>query len=96
MLGHKTLRSQGLSLMYERIFPEILRREDPETFYWPASPSSGGSFDNPNDPTGETCTTGKYGMEEDPFLKSEVLFPVYFRVWLPGASQSEDDRDLYR
>ena len=36
--------------MYERIFPEILGKEDPETFYWPASPSSGGSFDNPNDP----------------------------------------------
>ena len=36
--------------MYERIIPEILREYDPETFYWPASPSSGGSFDNPNDP----------------------------------------------
>ena len=36
--------------MYERIIPEILKKYDPETFYWPASPSSGGSFDNPNDP----------------------------------------------
>ena len=36
--------------MYERIIPEVLREYDPETFYWPASPSSGGSFDNPNDP----------------------------------------------
>ncbi|HIX29708.1 MAG TPA: glycoside hydrolase family 2 protein [Candidatus Blautia stercoravium] len=36
--------------MYERVIPEILREYDPETFYWPASPSSGGSFDNPNDP----------------------------------------------
>ena len=36
--------------MYERIIPEVLRKYDPETFYWPASPSSGGSFDNPNDP----------------------------------------------
>lgn len=36
--------------MYERIFPEILREYDPDTFYWPASPSSGGSFDKPNDP----------------------------------------------
>ena len=35
--------------MYERIIPEVLRKYDPETFYWPASPSSGGSFDNPND-----------------------------------------------
>lgn len=36
--------------MYERIIPEVLKEYDPETFYWPASPSSGGSFDNPNDP----------------------------------------------
>lgn len=36
--------------MYEYIFPEILKVEDPSTFYWPASPSSGGSFDDPVDP----------------------------------------------
>lgn len=37
-------------LMYERIIPEVLAQYDPQTFYWPASPSSGGSFDFPNDP----------------------------------------------
>lgn len=37
-------------LMYERIIPEVLKEQDPRTFYWPASPSSGGSFDEPNDP----------------------------------------------
>ena len=36
--------------MYEYILPRVLRAEDPQTFYWPASPSSGGSFDNPQDP----------------------------------------------
>ncbi|MDD3244240.1 MAG: glycoside hydrolase family 2 protein [Eubacteriales bacterium] len=36
--------------MYEYLFPEVLREYDPNTFYWPASPSSGGGFDNPNDP----------------------------------------------
>ncbi|MCL2831778.1 MAG: glycoside hydrolase family 2 protein [Treponema sp.] len=36
--------------MYEYIFPQILKELDPQTFYWPASPSSGGSFDSPNDP----------------------------------------------
>ncbi len=36
--------------MYEYLFPKILKEYDPNTFYWPASPSSGGSFDNPNDP----------------------------------------------
>ena len=37
--------------MYEYLIPEVLLTEDPDTFYWPASPSSGGGFDNPNDPT---------------------------------------------
>lgn len=36
--------------MYEYIIPQVLKEEDPQTFYWPASPSSGGSFDYPNDP----------------------------------------------
>lgn len=35
--------------MYEYVFPNIVEKEDAGTFYWPASPSSGGHFDNPND-----------------------------------------------
>lgn len=36
--------------MYEYILPKVLKQEDPQAFYWPASPSSGGSFDYPQDP----------------------------------------------
>jgi beta-mannosidase len=35
--------------MYEFIIPEMLKKHDPDAFYWPASPSSGGGFDKPND-----------------------------------------------
>lgn len=35
--------------MYEYIIPKILKEYDPQTYYWPASPSSGGGFDKPND-----------------------------------------------
>ena len=35
---------------FEILLPEIARQESPDTFYWVASPSSGGGFDNPNDP----------------------------------------------
>lgn len=35
--------------LFEYIIPEILEEEDPVTFYWPSSPSSGGNFDNPWD-----------------------------------------------
>ncbi len=34
--------------MYEYIIPKICKQNDPNTFYWPASPSCGGSFDDPN------------------------------------------------
>jgi len=36
--------------MFEYIIPQVLEEYDPQTFYWPASASSGGSFDDPNDP----------------------------------------------
>ena len=36
--------------LYEYILPKMLRELDPQTFYWPSSPSSGGDFDDPRDP----------------------------------------------
>ncbi|MDD6036558.1 MAG: glycoside hydrolase family 2 protein [Lachnospiraceae bacterium] len=36
-------------IMYERILPQIMKQYAPQVYYWPASPSSGGSFDNPRD-----------------------------------------------
>ncbi len=35
---------------YQFEFPRLVSRVAPDLFYWPASPSSGGDFDNPNDP----------------------------------------------
>ena len=35
--------------MFEYILPAICKACAPQTFYWPASPSSGGAFDDPND-----------------------------------------------
>jgi len=32
------------------MIPGILKEHDPETFYWPSTPSSGGAFDDPEDP----------------------------------------------
>lgn len=45
---HKEVRDY--LIMYEDLIPAVLKEYDPNTFYWPASPSSGGSFDEPNDP----------------------------------------------
>ncbi len=32
--------------LYEYIIPKIIKEEDPNAFYWPSSPSSGGNFEN--------------------------------------------------
>ena len=37
--------------IFQYIIPKVLRAEDPQAFYWPSSPSSGGDFDKPDDPT---------------------------------------------
>lgn len=34
--------------LYEYIIPKIVKEEDPQSFYWPSSPSSGGNFENSN------------------------------------------------
>ncbi len=40
--------------MFENIIPSIVAREDPNRFYWPSSPSTGGGFKDPdNDNAGD-------------------------------------------
>jgi len=35
--------------IFEYIIPQLVKKFDPQTFYWPSSPSSCGGFDNPGD-----------------------------------------------
>jgi len=37
------------SRLFEDIIPKAVKKYDPDRFYWPSSPSSGGKFDNPNE-----------------------------------------------
>ncbi len=41
--------------LYEYILPKVVKEEDPDAFYWPSSPSSGGSFDEPSDENRGDC-----------------------------------------
>ena len=50
-VGNSQLVKEDYIELYERMLPEICKKYAPETFYWPASPSSGGGFDDP------TCAT---------------------------------------
>ena len=49
--------------LYEYIIPKIVKEEDPEKFYWPSSPSSGGNYENSNAENVGDTITGAYGTE---------------------------------
>ena len=72
--------------MYERIIPEVLRKYDPQTFYWPSSPSSGGSFDDAQDPNRGDVHYWQVWHGNKPFTE----YRLYFRVWLPVLPHHED------
>lgn len=44
----RALKNDYLEI-FEKILPSIVKELDPKTFYWPSSPSSYGSFKNPDD-----------------------------------------------
>lgn len=47
--GNKLSDKADYIKLFEWILPETVKQIDPDRFYWLASPSSGGSFDDPND-----------------------------------------------
>lgn len=76
-------------LMYERIIPEVLKAYDPDTFYWPASPSSGGSFDEPNDPNRGDVHYWKVWHGNRPFSEYRNYFFRYISEFGFQALPSE-------
>ncbi|HIS69855.1 MAG TPA: glycoside hydrolase family 2 protein [Candidatus Gallacutalibacter stercoravium] len=46
--GHSPRYTADYIKIFEYILPRTVRREDPQTFYWLSSPSSGGALDDPN------------------------------------------------
>lgn len=91
--------------MYERILPEVLSKLDPQTFYWPASPSSGGSFDNPNDPDRGDVHYWKVWHGNRPFsayrkhffrYASEFGFQAFpFKKTLEQITDDPDDFNIF-
>lgn len=48
-VGDSDLVKADYLRLYEHLLPDICAEYAPDVFYWPASPSSGGGFDNPAD-----------------------------------------------
>lgn len=64
-------------IMYEQLIPEVLEKYDPQTFYWPASPSSGGAFDEPNSPDRGDVHYWKVWHGNKPFSEYRKYFFRY-------------------
>ena len=41
-------QNQSYTRIFEKLIPSVIKHYDPQTFYWPSSPSSGGSFNDPS------------------------------------------------
>ena len=45
--GHHPRYKADYTKIFDFIIPRVMKEEDPQTFFWPSSPSSGGNFDEP-------------------------------------------------
>ncbi|WP_138493072.1 beta-mannosidase [Paenibacillus pinistramenti] len=62
---------------YEVHLPELAKQIDPNTFYWLASPSSTGSFNNPNDENYGDMHYWEVWHGKKPFTDYRNIFPRY-------------------
>lgn len=59
---------------FEYVLPRVVAAEDPDTFYWPSSPSSGGCFDNPGDENRGDAHYWEVWHGQKPFLEYHSHF----------------------
>ena len=63
--------------MFEYILPAIVKETAPQTYWWPASPSSGGNFDAPNDENRGDNHYWEVWHGEKPFTEYRKFFFRY-------------------
>jgi beta-mannosidase len=90
--------------IFEYIIPSVLREEDPVTFYWPSSPSSGGNFLEPQaENTGDVHYWGVWHGNE-PFTAyrshhyrflSEFGFQSFPCLQTVESFTEPEDRNVY-
>lgn len=77
--------------IFEYIIPQVVKAEDPQGFYWPSSPSSGGNYDNPWDENRGDAHYWDVWHGEKPFTdyrkyRFRYLSEFGFQSFLPGNS----------
>lgn len=89
---------------YENLLPEMCSRVAPDVFYWPSSPSNGGNFDNPTDPSRGDQHFWDVWNGDKPFTEyrkhkfrfcSEFGFESYPSMKTIRTFAEEKDMDLY-
>lgn len=85
VVGHAPSLKRDYLLQFEYILPQVVHECAPDTFYWPSSPSSGGSFDEPGDENRGDCHYWDVWHGQLPF--SEYL-NHYFRFCSEFGFQS--------
>lgn len=63
--------------MYESILPQVVDTYAPQTFYWPASPSSGGGFDDPNGQSRGDMHYWGVWLEKKPYTEYRKIIPRF-------------------
>lgn len=90
--------------MFEYILPAIVKETAPQTYWWPASPSSGGNFDAPNDENRGDNHYWDVWHGEKPFTEYRKFFFRYASEFgfqsFPGLKSVEqftlpDDRNIF-
>lgn len=90
--------------LYETLLPKLAKQIVPDTFYWPASPSSGGNFDDPNAFDRGDCHYWDMWVPGVPFEECRAHFPRFCSEYgyesLPNIKTVKsftepDDRNMY-
>ena len=102
--GHAPSLKRDYLYQFEFLLADVVKENAPDAFYWPSSPSSGGSFDNPCDENRGDCHYWDVWHGQKPF--SEYM-KHYFRFCSEFGFQSlpsiktvetftgEKDRNLF-
>ena len=90
--------------MYELLLPKIAARLDPDRFYWPSSPSSGGCFVDPNGQERGDMHYWEVWHGQKPFTAYRGIFPRFMSEFglqsFPGMKTVESftrpgDRNIF-
>ena len=90
--------------MFEYIIPHLVEELDPNTFFWQSSPSSGGSFDDPNDENRGDAHYWEVWHGQLPYAEYRKYFFRYLSEFgfqsFPGIESvkeftEEEDRNIY-